>query len=111
MDEHVPGAITQGLRDRDVDVLTVQEDGREGQEDGDMLDRATELERLVFTEDQDFFQEAAHRQRSSQSFSGVFYLAQGRLSYRQCIDELELIAKCSNPDEWLGQVNSIPIGS
>jgi hypothetical protein len=30
MDEHVPRSITTGLRLRNVDVLTVQEDGRTG---------------------------------------------------------------------------------
>jgi hypothetical protein len=42
MDEHVPGAITAGLRTRHV-VLTAQEDGRTGATDGELLDRATVL--------------------------------------------------------------------
>ena len=28
MDQHVPAAVTRGLRERDVDVLTAQEAGR-----------------------------------------------------------------------------------
>lgn len=35
IDEHVPRAITIGLRLRGVDVLTVQEDGLKGKEDLD----------------------------------------------------------------------------
>jgi hypothetical protein len=48
MDENVHGAITIGLRLREVDVLTVQEDDRSGWPDHRVLDRATELGRIVF---------------------------------------------------------------
>jgi hypothetical protein len=48
MDEHVPRAITIGLRLRGVDVLTAQEDGRRNTPDADLLDRATALGRVIF---------------------------------------------------------------
>jgi predicted nuclease of predicted toxin-antitoxin system len=110
MDEHVPGPITQGLRQRGVDVLTPQEDGRDGRPDAELLDRATMIHRIVFTEDQDFFKEAAQRQRAGLPFSGVFFMTQQKLSYRECIDELELIAQCTSWEEWNSQINSLPIG-
>ena len=110
MDEHVPQGITHGLRDRGVDVLTIQEDEHDGLDDSIQLDRATDLRRVVFTQDHDFFSEAAERQRAGVEFSGVFFMQQYRLSYRECIEELELIAKCSQWDEWIGQINSIPLG-
>lgn len=53
MDEHVPSAITSALRHRGVDVLTVQEDGRDGAPDPQVLDRAGQLGRIVFTRDED----------------------------------------------------------
>jgi hypothetical protein len=111
MDIHVPGAIVQGLRERGVEVITAQEEGLDGQPDDVLLDRATELRRVVFTQDQDFFTEASMRQRGGQSFSGVFFMSQGCLSYRDCIEELELVAKCSEWHEWAGQINSIPLGT
>lgn len=43
MDENVHGAIINGLRQRNVDVLSVQEDNRSGISDPEVLDRATEL--------------------------------------------------------------------
>ncbi len=49
MNEHVPRAITVGLRVRGVDVLTVQEDDRRGTDDADLLDRAVELNRVMFS--------------------------------------------------------------
>ena len=62
MDENVHGAITTGLRLRDVDVLTVQEDGYSGSPDPVILDRSTAPGRIVFTQDRDFLVEGSHRQ-------------------------------------------------
>ena len=47
MDEQVPKPITTELRRRGVDVLTVQEDNRQGTVDIDLLDRAIELQRVI----------------------------------------------------------------
>ncbi|MBI4454815.1 MAG: DUF5615 family PIN-like protein [Acidobacteria bacterium] len=43
MDVHVRWAITDGLRRRGIDVLTVQEDGAQQLDDPALLDRAMEL--------------------------------------------------------------------
>lgn len=48
MDENIPRSITTGLRLRGVDVLTVQEEGRTSFTDPIILDRATELQRVLF---------------------------------------------------------------
>nr|WP_229425990.1 DUF5615 family PIN-like protein [Lusitaniella coriacea] len=72
MDEQVPKAVTLGLRQREVDVLTVQEDGRTGTPDPIILDRATELKRVIFSQDDDFLAEARRRQEEGISFSGVY---------------------------------------
>ena len=48
MDEHVPRAISVGLRLRGVDVLTAQEDGLRNTPDADLLDRSTALGRVIF---------------------------------------------------------------
>ncbi len=76
MDEHIHQGITDGLRQRGVDVLTVQEDGRTGTPDPLVLDRATELQRIIFTQDQDFLAEANRRQVEGMSFAGVIYAHQ-----------------------------------
>ncbi len=76
MDEHVHRAITVGLRLRDVDVLTTQEDGRTGASDAALLDRATELQRVLFSQDEDLLAEAQHRQMESAPFAGIIYAHQ-----------------------------------
>lgn len=85
MDENVHGAITTGLRLRGVDVLTVQEDDRAGLPDPLVLDRAMELERIVFTQDSDFLIQANRRQAQGLSFAGVVYGHQLLVQIGDCI--------------------------
>jgi Domain of unknown function (DUF5615) len=51
LDKHVHRAINIGLRIRSVDVLTVQEDGLTATPDPLILDRALELNRIMFSQD------------------------------------------------------------
>ena len=67
-DVHVPSATVDGLRLRGVDVVTAQEDGAAEFEDPQLLDRATELQRVLVTQDEDFLQEASRRHRSGENF-------------------------------------------
>ena len=48
MDENVPLPITNGLRQRDVDVLRDQEDNHQNTPDPIILDRATDREHPGF---------------------------------------------------------------
>lgn len=54
MDEQVPRQIMIGLRMHNVDILSSQEDDRAGLLDPEVLKRANELERILFTIDDDF---------------------------------------------------------
>ena len=49
MDVQVPWAVTAGLRRRRVDVVTSQEDGTRESNDEALLERATDLGRVVHT--------------------------------------------------------------
>ncbi|HEY4689265.1 MAG TPA: DUF5615 family PIN-like protein [Anaerolineae bacterium] len=51
MDVHIPRPITAQLRLLGVDVLTTQEDGHAEVEDRTLMDRATELGRVLFSQD------------------------------------------------------------
>jgi hypothetical protein len=109
MDEHVHMAITVGLRFRDIDVLTVQEDNRAGTPDPLLLDRATELGRVIFSQDQDFLVEAKRRQTEEINFSGVIFARQSRVSVGDCIRDLEIIAKVGNLEEFANRVQYLPL--
>jgi predicted nuclease of predicted toxin-antitoxin system len=53
-DEHVGGAVVNGLRQRGVDVLTVVEAGMLSASDEEHLARARAEGRVVFSQDDDF---------------------------------------------------------
>jgi predicted nuclease of predicted toxin-antitoxin system len=72
MDVHVALAITEALRRRCVDVVRAQEDGAERLDDTDLLDRASALQRVLFTQDDDFLAECAKRQVNSTHFWDSF---------------------------------------
>ncbi len=109
MDEHIHRAITVGLRLRGVDVLTVQEDGFAGLSDPLVLDRATELHRVLFTQDEDFLIEANHRQQNQIVFPGVIYAHQLLVTIGDCIRELELIALVGEREDFVNSVRYLPL--
>ncbi len=72
-DVHIPRAITIGLRARGVSVLTAQEDGTATSTDQSLLNRATNLEMILYTHDADLLIEANRRIKSSEEFTGVVF--------------------------------------
>lgn len=109
MDENVPRAITSGLRLRGVDVLTVQEDGRSGLDDPRVLNRAVELGRVLFSQDEDLLAEAKTRQTGSRSFPGVIFAHQLHVTIGDCIRDLELIAQAADPSDLSDLVEFLPL--
>ncbi|NET53689.1 MAG: hypothetical protein F6K09_35110 [Merismopedia sp. SIO2A8] len=109
MDENVHGAITKGLQKLDVDVLTVQDDNRSGMPDPEVLDRATELQRILFSQDDDLLAEAKRRQIQGTDFVGVVFAHQVRVSIGTCIRDLELVAKLGRLDEFENRVQFLPL--
>nr|MBA2446865.1 DUF5615 family PIN-like protein [Chloroflexota bacterium] len=108
MDHHVPRAITAGLRPRRVDVLTAAEDGAAELDDPDLLDRATALGRVLFSQDEDLLVEATRRQAEGIPFSGVIYAHQLRISIGVCVRDLELVAAASELADLRNQVIFLP---
>ena len=109
MDEHVHRAITVGLRLRGVDVLTAQDDGRRNTPDDVLLDRATELGRIMFSQDDDLLAEAKRRQVKGRPFSGVIYAHQLRTTIGVCVRDLELIARAAEPQDLANRVEFLPL--
>ena len=109
MDVHVRRAVTKGLRLRGVDVLTAQEDGTDEWHDPDLLDRAEGLGRILFTQDDDLLREAKRRQKTGETFAGVVYVHQLDATIGQCVNDLEVIAKASQPEEWINRTAWLPL--
>lgn len=109
MDVHIPAAITAGLIRRKIDVLTSQDDGTREVEDEDLLQRATDLGRLLFSQDQDLIRIARQWQRDGQFFVGLVFSDQQGESIGQCIEDIELLALCCSEEEVANQVIFLPL--
>ena len=64
---------------------------------------------MLFSRDEDLLAEAVRRQRTNNSFAGVVYAHQLNVSIGACIADLELIAKVSEPPEWVNRVDHLPL--
>jgi hypothetical protein len=109
MDQHVPRAVTNGLRMRNVEVLTAFEDGANTLDDAALLDRASALGRVLFSQDDDLLAEAALRQTTGRPFAGVAYAHQLRVSIGACIRDLEIIATVGEPEDLQQRVLYLPL--
>ena len=108
LDHHVHAAIAAGLRSRGVDVLTCQDDGTSTLADDLLLDRATLLGRVLFSEDRDLLAIAQQRLQTGREFSGVAYAHQLKISIGQAIRDLELLAKVFEPDDMRNRIEYLP---
>ena len=108
MDVHVPWPITEQLQLRGVDVLTAQGDSADTLPDDELLQRATELERVMFTQDIRFNAMAEKWQRDGRTFGGLVFGHQLHATIGKYVTDLELIAKSTDPDEWVNTIERLP---
>jgi predicted nuclease of predicted toxin-antitoxin system len=85
------------------------DDGTESASDPELLDRALALRRVIFTQDRDFLIEAVRRQRAGEKFAGVVYGHQQRVTIRQCIEDLEIVATIMEPQEMENWIEHLPL--
>ena len=109
MDVHVPAAVTRQLRNRKVDVLTAQDDNTTTFPDDELLYRATELNRIMVTRDIRFKAFAEQLQRDGTHFAGLVFAHQLRATIGQLVEDLELIAFATDPEDWEGMVEELPL--
>jgi Domain of unknown function (DUF5615) len=108
MDVHVPQSITLQLRRREVDVLTAFDDEALELPDDQLLERVTQLKRVLFTQDIRFRVLAETWQIEGKQFSGLIFGHQLGGTIGQFVKDLELIAIASEPEEWMNVVEYIP---
>lgn len=63
MDVHVPAGVSEGLRRKQIDVRTAQEDSTGRMSDDELLTRSTAIGRVLLTQDAGFLEIAAQWQR------------------------------------------------
>jgi hypothetical protein len=108
LDHHIPRAIADQLRLRDVEVLTALEDGTNRLADSLLLDRATELSRPLVSSDTNLLIEAQRRLQADIHFAGVIFRDALSVTIGQTVNDLELIAKAALPAELDNQVIFLP---
>lgn len=99
MDEHVPSAVTQGLRRRGIDVLTAQEAAMVAASDEEHLAFALRQGRVVFTQDADFLRLHA----AGSNHAGIAYVHQ-QTPVGDMIRGLVLIVEVLEPGDMLDHV-------
>ncbi|MGD9644501.1 MAG: DUF5615 family PIN-like protein [Pirellulales bacterium] len=109
MDHQVQRAIVEGLIGRGVDVITATDDGTATWTDEELLTRATQLGRVVFTRDEDFLKLAATWLADGRDFAGVVYSHQQKIDIGGAVRDLELIAKVLTAEEIRSRVLFLPL--
>jgi hypothetical protein len=108
LDVHVDKAIHDQLRLRGVDVLRAQDDGAAETPDEDLLQHATNLRRVIFTQDIRFKALAENWQREGRAFAGLLFGNQLGVMVGTYVRDLELIAKATEQAEWENVVQYLP---
>lgn len=94
MDQHFPGPVTQGLRQRGIDVLTAQDAGRCGFSDADQLTFALTEERVTVTFDSDYL--ALHL--AGATHAGIAWCPQQKYGVGMLVALLELLHGVTDRD-------------
>lgn len=109
MDVHVPRSLTEALLARKVEVMTAQEDEHDRAADSAVLARATALNRVLFTRDEDFLAICAQWQQLGRPFAGVIYAHQLRVTIGRCVQDLATVAKVGEPDDLANRLEHLPL--
>ena len=109
MDVHIHAAITKALRTAGIDVLTAQEDQTERLDDPALLERATSLTRVLFSNDSDLLAEACKRQLKGRHFAGLFYAHPLNVTVARCIEDLELASTVYDEADMVERVEFLPL--
>lgn len=103
-DAHVVFGLVQALRQRGMDVVRVQDCGREQADDTDLLDEALADERMMLTNDTDFLALAAERGARQERFAPIFFWPQQRRSIGQLVQSIIREASRHDYDSACSQV-------
>jgi len=110
-DENFNNNIIRGVcrRVRGIDILRVQDMGLCGAEDSVVLEWAAQHQRILLTHDVSTVTRYAYdRVRESKPMPGVFEVTRNVL-LSVAIEEIVLLAECSEEGEWEGQVRYLPL--
>lgn len=110
-DEDFNNRIVRGLlrRQPDLDILRVQDAGPAGSDDEEVLAWAASEGRILITHDVTTMKQTADdRIAAGLPIPGVFEVSQD-VPIGTAVDEILLLALCSDQDDWQGQIRFLPL--
>lgn len=110
-DENFDNDIIRAVRRRapEVDIVRVRDAGLAGASDPEVLAWAANEGRALLTHDvSTMIRHARERVQRNEPMPGLFVVRQ-QLPVGAAIDDLMLIAECSLPEEWAGQIRYLPL--
>ncbi len=110
-DENFNGDIIRGLllSYSELDLVRVQDVGLQSTDDPTILAWAVQHDRIVLTHDRATMPDFAYsRIAEGLTMPGIF-VVNDRMAIRQVIDEILLLNRVSNHDEWSGIVLYLPL--
>lgn len=110
-DENFNNDILRGLlrRKPDLDVVRVQDADLSGADDPTILEWAARKNRVLITHDVSTITlHANERIREGKRMPGVFEVNRS-VPIKAVIDDILLLAECSNEAEWEGQIRYLPL--
>ena len=110
-DEDFNGRVVRGLLRRvpALDLVRVQDIGRMGADDAELLEWAAREGRVMVTHDANTMTRHAYaRVAAGEPMAGVIVAAQD-LPIGVIIEDLVMITQCTETDDWRGQVIFLPL--
>lgn len=100
LDEHIPAAVSAGLKQKGIEVSTIQELGRCGLSDLDQLEFAWREAWILVTFDSDFLTMA----RNGIHHRGIVWCSERKYSIGQLVRALALVHAVLDMDQMLNHV-------
>jgi predicted nuclease of predicted toxin-antitoxin system len=100
LDEHVPNAVSRGLRLRGINASTTIDTGLQGTDDLAHIAYALAEDRVIFTQDHDFLR----HHHAGVTHAGIVYSKQGSRSIGEIVRYLKLMHDCLDEADMAGQL-------
>lgn len=100
LDENVANAVANGLRHRNIDVLTTPEANNIGADDKTQLQFALDEERVIVTQDDDMLRLASE----NIEHAGIAYYKPQTRTVKQILQALNLIYEVLTPEEMYNHI-------
>lgn len=110
-DENFNNDILRALfrANRDLDIVRAQDVGLTGVADEAVLAWSADQSRVVLTHDVSTMTAHAYRRvMKGDRMPGLFEISR-HVPIRSAVEDILLLTECSNPDEWEGQVQYLPL--